>query len=435
MPSPQKKEHGSGTAATSVNLSNFTSFHAAMDTFQSLRDHVQDITLDKITEADNKAKQILQRLSTLQATLGNLNGMKKRLTQAKEAADGLALETSASVEKHSLKKLSHDLEDRLPSNLILFPVPAKALKEEPDPTTDEPTLTPSRTSLLEQPEAIETIDQSLPADENLPPDDLPTMNLDETTAPEASLPENALARAESSPEAEFPERDEDIEQPPPFTFPTEIDQPDETIPAGDGTDKTVKEDADFDQGLLNQIIKDYGELFTDPNCSVDNENTTSITTESEVQSFTESAESSSTDESGYNHQKIHKKGDLDFDTRLKTLIQDYGKVDIYSHYDRNYITSLMKKAAVVALVLGVGYFVLGYFFSGSEITESTSRIGVNEIVPRSPEGTTTPLITKTLPPTKTRKAMKPTPRRVREASDSRASSDLLAKEPNVADQN
>jgi hypothetical protein len=127
-----------------------------------------------------------------------------------------------------------------------------------------------------------------------------------------------------------------------------------------GQTHTASEEADFDQRLLDDLIKDYGEFTILPSSSPKREAKKEPKFEPTTATPRVNASATVNPASQRNLPAQRKDGELD--RKLKKLIKDYGEYDLYSRQ-----SPLKLKTGVVAAFLVLTLIFSGfYFFSSSK---------------------------------------------------------------------
>lgn len=351
-----------------LNLSSAKSIDEILESIHRIGQFTQDISLNEIIEADEKAKQLLQHLSSLQKDLKNLKEIKQRLM-------GVKADNREELSKESLKRFSPGHDTNLPTKLIRFP--ALTRKEETKTSISDP----------------------LPASEK---GEHPNIEIETESSGSKNLPVKESQVATKPQDALPSEREESLTTQPinsmqisqkrllwkeikPAFATTEVEgkekakEPEERIAkqgtAGhiqsakaQATDKTInqsshhdldKEGLDFDQNLLKEIIRDYGEFDT-------------------YSKHTGEARKSTIAEANRKMDSLQTLPDrsvrVEFDRKLKKLIKDYGASDIYAKHTTDSKKRKMKKAIFAASVsTAVALFVLNSFFPFYRLGQSSTR--------------------------------------------------------------
>ena len=150
------------------------------------------------------------------------------------------------------------------------------------------------------------------------------------------------------------------------------------------THRSASEDADFDQHLLDDLIKNYGEFTILPNSTPHAETKRAPKPEPTSAALQINASAPPIAPTQPNLPLPRKDGDLD--RKLKKLIKDYGEYDLYSRQ-----TSLKLKTGVVVAFLLLTLILSGFYFFSSP----------KPAVPASPSSTSQPQISSETAPKET----------------------------------
>jgi hypothetical protein len=127
----------------------------------------------------------------------------------------------------------------------------------------------------------------------------------------------------------------------------------------DASKALVPANHDFDQRLLDDVIKNYGDFATAPNLPATLERTTKIVPATNAAAKTTKVEYAEAAAAARKVHDVKKSGDLD--RQLKKIIKDYGEYDIYQ---RKSVVSLKAGGIVAFAVLGIVLAML-YLFRAS----------------------------------------------------------------------
>jgi hypothetical protein len=142
----------------------------------------------------------------------------------------------------------------------------------------------------------------------------------------------------------------------------------ETAETTDQTHTTASEEADFDQRLLDDLIKDYGEFTILPRSPAKSEAEKKAQHENTIAS--RGPDSSIAVELASQRNLPLQRKDGELDRKLKKLMKDYGEYDLYSRP-----TPISLKTAVVAAFLLLTLVFSGfYFFSSSKSAVPSSTL-------------------------------------------------------------
>ena len=398
---------------------------------EGLRERVQGFTVEQVSEVDQRLRTMSLQLGELQQRLRALAEMKQqigRLQKAVQQAEADSLEQSrlaTLVEPIAVQSIaqfgtllkfrrvikllkeaksgsgvsaSADVEARAPVLPKPVEITTEPPKNEQELATDLPAIQhelPERSTnensvvvtsvALEQTEGVfdpGPIEMDFEPNEPFSNDPADAIFLDDSTAsiqPREMIAEFADTRDEPSPshatglidtdsrmdEAIFEEfkgtRDMEVRLAIPET---------ETMETT-GQTHTASEEADFDQRLLDDLIKDYGEFTIVPSSTpkreAKKEPKLEPTTATRVQ-----GPATVNLPTQPNLPSQRKDGELD--RKLKKLIKDYGEYDLYSRQ-----TPIKLKTGVVAAFLVLTLIFSGfYFFSSSKSAVPTSASSTSQ---------------------------------------------------------
>ena len=374
------------------------SFDRMVTSIEGLRERVQGFTLEQVTEVDQGLRTMSLQLGELQRRLTALAEMKQRIGRLQKAVQQTEAE---SLEQSRLVTLVEPIAVQSIAQfgtLLKFRRVIKLLKESksgsgvastakacgpilPDPVETTPELPKNEheiatdlpaiqhelrerstnegslvvtSSALEQTETVFDPAPKVDFEPNEPFSNEPAhaIFLDDSTAsiqPREIVAEFADTRDEPPPchEAIFEEfkgtRDIEVRLAIPET---------ETVETTGETYTTAAEEVDFDQRLLDDLIKDYGEFTILPSSTPKGEPKKEPKLEPTTATPQVHAHATVNLPTQPNLPSQRKDGDLD--RKLKKLIKDYGEYDLYSRQ-----TPLKLKTGVVA-----GFLVLTLIFSG-----------------------------------------------------------------------
>ena len=388
---PRASPPGGGTVGKAVN------------SIQGLQQRLNDYTLEEIAAAENRSRTLMVGLLNLQSRVDSLIAIKRSMTVVFET---LQKATSEDV-KLSLVNTSgrsihlHDIIQA--SNLIKFPglkrtsnqSPGHIITDRPSPGemisggNDTPKSTMDLTrqsSTVERREAhdspsepafvfgateIEAAsgvpsadfswDKDSDSDKNISDDIRDEQEIQRTATRSASVERINNAQADLCP------RDSGEELPLLEESNTPISRA--LVPTG----------GDFDQRLLDDLIKNYGEFFSSSDSSPKVPSQANLET---VESgskpiFLETPVAEIAKTNTARTSPLKKEGDID--RELKKIIKDYGEYDIYSRHNR----INLKFAVVGAFLLLVAVFSGFYLLSSSKSPEQSSPSAATEPISRT----------------------------------------------------
>jgi hypothetical protein len=364
------------------------SFGTVLNSVQGLQQRLGDFSVEEISEAEASVRTLIGRLSEVARKLDRIAEVQRSVADVWKSAAQAGSE-SAEISNHEVFDNSFPIHAiAQANNLIPFPRPKKVLTEtsenpplaaavkldqdeglqsEPDRAADDPeetsdidpenqarelgeALVPglaSEQALAIQPEANEALAApvSTPDDLAIPQEDFPSHTSEE------DLTRSEIARifAEDFNHMPGSEATELLETAPPFEFAKQEEHAAET----QGGDTAG---ADFDQRLLDDLIKNYGEFITSPTASAQTEAPTGPSRPPHAQVVHRELRKPETKQSlDPSVPSVRKEGQLD--RELKKIIKDYGEVDLYSRQ-----SPINFKIAGIAAFLLLGALVAGFYF-------------------------------------------------------------------------
>jgi len=372
-----------------------TSFGMVLNSVQGLQQRLEDFSVNEISEAEALARTLISRLTELAKKLDRLTEVQRSVAAAQRSA------TQAGIEKIEIPNLKV-LENSLPvhaivqaSNLIPFPRPKKALSEISEnslltaaPVIHQPeSLISEADGSADKPEKTNDSDfenQARNLEEAVAPEliseQMPSINPEESEAPvlPAAMPIDSSVPGEDFPsrasEEELASSEiskifaEDFTQLPAneatellATAPTfEFAKNEESAAEAKGEEAAS---AAFDQRLLDDLIKNYGEFVASPATSTPVEPPTTPSRPARAQAVHRELRMHEPESLEQSVPSVRKNGQLD--RELKKIIKDYGEVDLYSRQ-----SSINLKTAGIAAFLLLGALVAGFYFFYSPNTAS-----------------------------------------------------------------
>ena len=384
-----------------------SSFGMVLDSVQGLQQRLEDFSVDEISEAEALARTLISRLTELAKKLDRLTEVQRAMATARRSATQGGIEN---IEIPDLKVLENSLPVHAivqASNLIPFPRPKKALLE-----IDENSLL-TAAPIICQPESLKSAadgnadnrektndfdleDQARILEEAVAPEltrgqmfatnpegteapILPAAMCIDSTVPQEDFPSHASEEELASSEiskifaqdfTQLPENEatELLANAPTFEFAKN----EESAAEAEGEEGEEAASAGFDQRLLDDLIKNYGE-FASPATSTPVEPPTTSSRPAHAQAARRELRVHEPESLEQSVPSLTKNGQLD--RELKKIIKDYGKVDLYSRH-----SSINLKTAGIAAFLLLGALVAGFYFF-----YSPSTTGVGDV----PEATST----------------------------------------------
>src|SRR5438093_10439233 len=357
----------------SSNTPNLAGFGKVLNSIQGLQQRLDDFSVDDISEATEKARTLAVRLSELQRQLATLTEINQSIATVRTAVDHAANETRELTKLEGLDRPLQLQAIAQASNLIRFPRVMKAAKDGPRVSSVNVIATDSRINTSKTEASTPTANPA-ESDKN-PSESLQTIQIETVSAsPDATVVGlDATASPTNTASAQVQETQPWREEPPARsgqasqsdtvkvhnpTLQTEAKATPVPQPVFESletaiekqTEAAVSTSADFDQRLLDDLIKNYGELAAPPNLPASN---------SAAKSKRESEHAESKARVGEFTKKnlpaVKKEGELD--RQLKELIKDYGEYDLYPRQSPvNLKTGVIAAFLLLALVFSGFYF-------------------------------------------------------------------------------
>jgi hypothetical protein len=403
MRSAQRENQGIEAEPLAPNLM-LNSFGKVVGSIEGLRHRLDSLTIDEIDDAQEKLTTLSLRLSELQRTLEWLSTIKDRSVKADAAKAEIVAET---VDVNALQPVPTPLQLHTIGqlrNLIIFPRANRAAAEPQDRSSQglqnagpvrahDAAQTPSNRS-----SAIDANKASTAYHSSDPPAEPETQ---QSSAPEESNetnPQDLSAReSEDSPSSNddragaaasawaFGSPRKDDEPATPSTPVQETEPPLRVVgaaaaPAMEWQEKPVPAAAvlsdsqiasgfEFDQRLLNDLIKDYGEFVIPSPASTATAAEPSPEYPPPANPQTQ-AEFPVVENVTVRETLPTPRKDGDLDRKLKKLIKDYGEYDLYSDQTaRKYRAGVVAAFAILGAIFGGIYF---FFPSQKEVLINSS---------------------------------------------------------------
>src|SRR5437667_3023939 len=374
MLSAPKEEKRLKVVSSPSNTPNLAGFGKVLNSIQGLQQRLDDFSVDDISEATEKARTLAVRLSELQRQLATLTEINESIATVRTAVDHAANETRELTKLEGLDRPLQLQAIAQASNLIRFPRVMKAANDGPRVSSVNSIATDSRINTSKAEASTPTANPA-ESDKN-PSESLQTSQIETLSAsPDETVvgldatesPTNtALAQVqETQPlREEPPARSEQVSQSDTVkvhnpTLRTEAKATPVAQPVFESletaierqTEAPVSTSADFDQRLLDDLIKNYGEFAASPNLPAPIKPAAKSKREAEhteskarVGEFTKK-----------NLPAVKKEGELD--RQLKKLIKDYGEYDLYPQQ-----SPVKLKNGVIAAVLLLALVLSGFYF-------------------------------------------------------------------------
>jgi hypothetical protein len=375
-----------------------SSFGMVLDSVQGLQRRLEDFSVEEISEAEALARTLISRLTELAKKLHRLTEVQRSVATARRSATEGGIEN---IKIPDLKVLENSLAVHAivqASNLIPFPRPKKALSE-----IDENSLLTAAPIIYQTESLKSAADGNADNREKTNDFDLEDQarNLEEAVAPELTRgqmfgtnPEGteapilpaAMSIDSTVPQEDFPSHAsedelasseiskifaEDFTQLPEneamglfANAPTfEFAKNEESAAEAKGEEAAS---AAFDQRLLDDLIKNYGE-FASPATSTPVEPLTTPSRPAHAQAVRRELRMHEPESLEPSVPNVRKNGQLD--RELKQIIKDYGERDLYSRQ-----SSINLKTAGIAAFLLLGALVAGFYFFYSPNTTSVGNV-------------------------------------------------------------
>jgi hypothetical protein len=392
------KHDGNRAGSTSPRIisPNGGAVGKVVNSIQGLQQRLNDYPLEEIAAAENKSRTLLRGLLSLQSRVGSLIAIKRAMTVVYEAVEKATSEDINLSTIDTLGKPIHLRDIIQASNLIKFPGLKGTLRQSaerivPNPPNGDPIIEEAN----DTPKSIREVIRARSAAESRESNDSPN-------EPAFVFDAIEIEAAPGVPSADFSwdkDSDPDENNVPDLRHEPEIQTPQ----VGSGPSKTNHRDVsttgflqekvpeesntsisralvpiggDFDQRLLDDLIKNYGEFFSssDSPKQVVSEAKTDTTEIGNKASFAEEMAIESAKNNTARTLPLKKEGDID--RELKKIIKDYGQYDIYSRQNR----TNLKYAAIGGFLLLVALSSGFYFFSSSKSQEASSAPAAAEPV-------------------------------------------------------
>jgi hypothetical protein len=366
---------------------------------QGLQQRLNDYTLEEVSAAENRSRTLMLGLLNLQSRVGSLVTIKRSMTVVYEALKTTTSEDiKLSVIETSGKPIKlHDIIQA--SNLIRFPTLKRTSHQSPGHTISNATSSETLAGPKHIPKSTrDVISQSSAADHRETADspNEPAFVFDATDIEAASgIPSADFSWDKDSDSnktiSDHIRYDQEVQTISLRSAPEKLNKPElqlstpefvQELPVAEKSDTPISTalvptGGDFDQRLLDDLIKNYGEFFSSSNSPSNvgsQENVETVESRSKP-NFLEKAAVESANNNTARTSPLKKEGDID--RELKKIIKDYGEYDIYSRHNRINI----KFAAIGAFLLVVAVFSGFYLLSSSKSQERASPAAAAEPVP------------------------------------------------------
>jgi len=362
MLTAEKEEKKSQAVTGSANIPALGSFGKVMNSVQGLQQRLGDVSDDEVSQAHDKARTLILRLAELQKKLVSLVDIQRSIIAVRTEVNQAFVE---SVHLSELQASATPLQLQA-SDLIRFRSAIQAADENGNNSpsaaaSPEHRSDASRTEISgpsprapSDPDAIETEDPLLETAgikgaSASSQEEFASISTDELPA-QSQLSSKAVA-TESAGNAAKPDQS--------------AAEAGARVPVG----------ADFDQRLLDDLIKNYGEFAAVPNLPA-NRDIPKVTTEENNEPDTSRFQYQNAQSVKRSVPSLNKEGELD--RKLKKLIKDYGEYDLYSRHRPANL-----KIGVIAAFLLLGVLFGGFYFLSSPKSISSSNVASD--VPSAPD--------------------------------------------------
>jgi hypothetical protein len=396
MLSAQKEDVFLKVVASDKNVSSLGSFGKVVNSIQGLQQRLGDFTVDDLSQANDKIKTLIFQLADMQGRLGQLSAIMQYAAKSKTAIDiiparsfdlSIAVDAGGPLPLHALIQAS---------KLIRFPGLSKISKQHNSAAPVTPRQQEANdSSMMTETEAAATLQShstqgplgdspaviALPAaaasqTEHHAADREP---LPKATETEQVLITDIVPPAEANETTAVAAMEPAASAMPPLPAQAEIDiadEPEAEIATNAPTVETapahgrelVPGDFDFDQRLLDDLIKNYGEFAASPNLP-----TTISPSSVPARDVDRPARSAIPAEEPIrrNVPSLKKQGELD--RTLKKLVKDYGEYDLYSRQ-----SPVNLKMGVIGAFLLLAVVFSGFYFFASPKVHDTLPVSSTE---------------------------------------------------------
>jgi hypothetical protein len=396
MLSATKEERRLQVVSPVRNIPSLAGFGKVLNSIHGLQQRLDDFSVDDISEATEKARTLAIGLSELQRRLAVLTKINHSIATVQTAVDRASKEASELIKLEGFDG-PLQLQAIVQANkLIRFPRVAKVAKSAAvhPVTKDSPTHFSQTETLIttENPNEVPIENSSLQI--NAAEDTFPSSETTKAGPGVEVTASEAVVAAADVQETRLDERGEVLTEPlsssdqasevdplathdtgsEPMVHSAPATEPAienlESIVSEEETKALVPANTDFDQRLLDDLIKNYGEFAVSSNVPA---TITPAKDSAKNKRPEEPIESKGRAEPSANKNvpSVKKRGELD--RQLKKIIKDYGEYDIYSHQ-----SSVKLKMGVVGAFLLLGAIFSGfYFFSTPKANETKQPVEVH----------------------------------------------------------
>jgi hypothetical protein len=407
MLSAKQDENRTGPTASRVSSPSGGNVGKVVNSIQGLQQRLNDYTLEEVSAAENRSRTLLLGLLNLQSRVGSLVAIKRSMTAVYEAVEKTASEDIKLSVIDTAGKPIHLRDIIQASNLIKFPGLKRSLPKRPEHTVT--TASPSGETIsgaTDTSKSIRDVSRQEPVADR-------REATDSRKEPAFVFGTTEIETDSGIPSAEFSwdkesdsiktigdsiQYEQELQTTAVRSASEKINNPQSDISVAEFVQKLplseepitpistalVPTGGDFDQRLLDDLIKNYGEFFSSsdsPSKVVPRANIDTAEAGSKPIILEKPAVESPKNKTARTS-PLKKEGDID--RELKKIIKDYGEYDIYSHNNR----INLKFAGVGAFLLIVAVLSGFYFLSSSKSQESSSPPAAAESVSRTSDENT-----------------------------------------------
>jgi hypothetical protein len=388
MLSAHKEETKLHVVSSTPNAPTLAGFGKVLNSIQGLQQHLEDFSVDDVSQAVDKVRTLSLSLSDLERKICTLTKISETIAAVRTAVDRACNETAELIKLERLDKSLHLHAIAQASKLIRFPQLTRIGRDAPKmssittivthPKSNLPTSEPMTSSPKPAVSDGDATEQSAPPTSQTETDSpspeesdviqdftviaapLKTSSGDEQETHFQEVASHFVteqSRADSWQPSQSPETEshsaalESRANEAPAMEP--LVNPAEQVATNAGAQTSAS--ADFDQRLLDDLIKNYGEFAPTPNLPALIKPSANSAAKANRQE--KHAASKPRDEKFIKTDvpSLRKEGELD--RQLKKLIKDYGEYDLYSQQ-----SPINLKTGVIAAFLLLGAILAGFYF-------------------------------------------------------------------------
>ena len=365
---------------------------------QGLQQRLNDYSLEEVSAAENRSRTLMLGLLNLQSRVGSLVTIKRSMSVVYEALKTTSEDIKLSVIETSGKPIKlHDIIQA--SNLIRFPTLKRTSHQTPRHTISNASPSETLAGSKHAPKSTKEVSSESSAanhHETADSPNEPAFVFDATNIEAASgIPSVDFSWDKDSDSnkttSDHIRYEQEVQTIALQSAPEKLNNPElelsapefvQELPVAEKSDTPISTalvptGGDFDQRLLDDLIKNYGEFFSSsnpPSKVGPQENVETVESRSKP-NFPEKPAVETANNNTARTSPLKKEGDID--RELKKIIKDYGEYDIYSRHNRINI----KFAAIGAFLLVVAVISGFYLLSSSKSEERLSPPVAAEPVP------------------------------------------------------